>query len=92
MTQQNKWGLTLELWRRRCAYQNLATLLTLSLFFSPVSAVSSPQGFGGSLALSRQSAQQSRDKGSGGGNEKEVRALEAGKPIKGELAGGRRHA
>src|SRR6266508_4158990 len=48
--------------------------------------------FGDSIGLFQQAPQQSRDKASGGGDEKEVRALEAGKSIKGELAGGRRHA
>jgi CHAT domain-containing protein/Tfp pilus assembly protein PilF len=62
------------------------------MFFSLVSAVSSRRAFGGSFGLSLQSPQQSRDKASGGGDEKEVRTLEAGKSIKGELAGGGWHA
>ena len=57
-----------------------------------MAAVSSRHAFGGSLGLSQQSTQQSRDKENGGGNEKDVRPLEAGKPIKSELAGERRHA
>jgi CHAT domain-containing protein/Tfp pilus assembly protein PilF len=64
----------------------------LLLFFSLESAIPSNQAFGGSLGLSRQSVEQSRDKTSGGGDEKDARALEAGKPIKRELAGRRRHA
>jgi hypothetical protein len=59
----------------------------LLLFFSLESAIPSNQAFGGSLGLSRQSVEQSRDKTSGGGDEKDARALEAGKPIKRELAG-----
>ena len=92
MRLQNKLRPALELRRRFDAYQALAGLLTLSLFISPVSAISSRQAFGGSFGLFQQSPQQSRDKASGGGDEKDVRALEAGKPIKGELAGGRQHA
>src|SRR5262245_44359766 len=82
----------LELRRSLDAYQALATLSTLLLFFSPAAAVSSRQAFGVSLDLFRQSAPQSRDKESGGGNGQDARALEAGKPIKSELAGGRQHA
>src|SRR6266542_4412051 len=92
MRLQNKRRPALELRRRFDAYQALASLLTLSLFFSPVSAVSFRQAFGGSFGLFQQAPQQSRDKASGGSDEKDVRALEAGKSIKGELAGGRRHA
>jgi len=92
MRLQNKRRPALELRRRFDAYQALASLLTLSLFFSPVSAVSFRQAFGGSFGLFQQAPQQSRDKASGGGDEKDVRELEAGKSIKGELAGGRQHA
>jgi tetratricopeptide (TPR) repeat protein len=89
MTQRKRWRPALELRRRRYAYQILFSSSILLLFSSLEAAIPSNQAFGGSLGLSRQSAQQSRDKG---GDEKEVRALEAGKPIKSELAGGRRHA
>src|SRR6266508_830992 len=92
MTQQNKWRPALELWPRRDAYQALASLSTLLLFFSLVAAVSSRQAFGGPLGLFQQSTQQSRDTWSSVSDEKDVRALEAGKPIKRELAGGRQHA
>ncbi|HEY9432366.1 MAG TPA: tetratricopeptide repeat protein [Blastocatellia bacterium] len=92
MKLQNKRRPALELRRRLDAYQVLAGLLTLSLFFSPVSAISSRQVFGGSFGLFQQSPQQSRDKESGGGDEKDARPLEAGKPIRRELAGGQRHA
>ena len=92
MRLQNKRRPALVLRRRFDVYQALARLLTLSLFFSLVSAVSFRQAFGGSFGLFQQAPQQSRDKASGGGDEKDVRELEAGKSIKGELAGGRRHA
>jgi tetratricopeptide (TPR) repeat protein len=92
MRLQNKRRPALELQRGFGAYQALAGLLTLSLFFTPVSAISSRQAFGGSFRLFQQSPQQSHDKENGGGDEKDVRSLEAGKPIKGELAGGRQHA
>jgi len=92
MRLQNKRRRALELRRRFDTCQSLASLLTLSLFFSLVSAVSSRRAFGSSFGLFQQSPHQSRDKASGGGDEKEVRALEAGKSIKDELAGGGRHA
>jgi len=82
----------LEPRRRLDAYQALASLSTIVLFFSPVAAISSCQAFGGSFGLFQQSTQQSRDKGSVGGDEEDARALEAGKPVKRELAGGRQHA
>src|SRR6266508_925566 len=92
MTQQNKWRPALELWPRRDAYQALASLSTLLLFFSLVAAVYSRQAFGGPLGLFQQSTQQSRDTWSSVSDEKDVRAREAGEPIKRELAGGRQHA
>jgi CHAT domain-containing protein/Tfp pilus assembly protein PilF len=92
MRLQNKRRRALEFRRRFDVYQSLASLLTLSLFFSLASAVSSRRAFGSSFGLLQQSPQQPQDKASGGGDEKEVRALEAGKSINGELAGGGRHA
>src|SRR5262245_30090529 len=91
MTQRNRWRPTLELRRRRNAYQALVSSSILLLFFSLEAAIPSNQAIGGSLGLSRQSTQQSRDKASGGDDEKDARALEAGKPIKSELASGQRH-
>src|SRR5262245_51546052 len=82
----------LEPCRRRDAYQALASLSTILLFFSLILAISSSQAFGGSFGLVRQSTQQSRDKESGGSDEKGARAIEAGKPIKSELAGGQQHS
>src|SRR5262245_43454751 len=91
MRLKNKWRLALELQRKLDAYQALASLSTLLLFFSLVAAVSSRQAIGGPLGLVRQSPQQSRDTGSVASDEKDVRALEAGKPIRRELAGGQEH-
>src|SRR5262245_32851849 len=91
MRLQNKRRLALELRRRFGAYQALASLLTLLLFFSLAAAVSSRQAFGGSFGLFLQSTQQSRDKGSSGSDEKDATALEVGKPIRRQLAGGQQH-
>jgi CHAT domain-containing protein len=91
MTQRNKCRPALELRRKRDAYQTLACLSALLLFFSLIAAISSRQAFGGPHGLFRQSNRQSRDVGSGGSDGNEVRTLEAGKPIKGELAVGQRH-
>jgi hypothetical protein len=91
MTRRNRWRPVLELRRMRNAYQALVSPSILLLFLSLEAAIPSNKAFGGSLGLSRQSSQQSRDKTSGGGDEKDTRALEAGKPIKSELAGGQRH-
>jgi CHAT domain-containing protein/Tfp pilus assembly protein PilF len=92
MNQHKKWRPALELRRGLDAYQALASLSTLLLFSSLVTAISTCQAFGDPLGLFRQSTQQSRDKRSVGSDEKDVRALEAGKPIKRELAGGQQHA
>ena len=91
MTRRNRWRPALELRRRRNTYQALVSPSILLLFLSLEAAIPSNKAFGGSLGLSRQSTQQSRDKASGGGDEKDARALEAGKPIKSELAAGQRH-
>jgi hypothetical protein len=91
MTQRNKCRPALDLRRNRNAYQALASLSALLLFFNLIAAISSRQAFGSSHGLFRQSNQQSHDVRSGGGDEKDVRALEAGKPIKSELAGGQEH-
>jgi CHAT domain-containing protein/Tfp pilus assembly protein PilF len=90
MTQQNKLRPALELRRRRDAYQTLAGLLTLSLFFSLAPAVSSHQAFGGSLGRFQQSAQEPHNPGSGTG-ENDVRTLEPGLTHRREMAGGQRH-
>ncbi|MBO0724184.1 MAG: tetratricopeptide repeat-containing protein, partial [Blastocatellia bacterium] len=74
----------------RGAHQSLADLSTFLLLFSLVTAVPFRQAFGGVLLL--QAAQQSRDAGSGGLHETDVRDLEAGKPIKRELTGGQEHS
>jgi CHAT domain-containing protein len=70
----------------------LASLSTLLLFFSLIAVISCRQVFGGSPGLLQQSIQQSSDTGSGDSGEKDVRELEPDKPVRRELAGGRRHA
>jgi CHAT domain-containing protein/Tfp pilus assembly protein PilF len=92
MRLQNKRCPALKLRRGFDAYQALAGLLTLSLFFSLAPAMSYRQDFGGPFGLFQQSPQESRDKASGGGDEMDVRPLEVGISIRRELAGGRRHA
>jgi CHAT domain-containing protein/Tfp pilus assembly protein PilF len=91
MTQCNKRRPALELRRKRDAYQALTSLSALLLFFSLTAAIPSRQAVGNSHGLFRQSNQQPPGVGSGGRNEKDVRALEAGRPIKSELAGGQEH-
>jgi CHAT domain-containing protein/lipopolysaccharide biosynthesis regulator YciM len=89
MTQGTKWRSPLEPRGRRRAYQALAGLSALLLFFSLAAAISSRQAF--ALVLFQQPVQQSRDTVSAGSDEKDVHALEAGKPIRRELAGGQEH-
>src|SRR5262245_6527735 len=92
MRLKNKWRPALEIWRSLDAYKALASFSTLLLFFSLAAAVSSRQAFGGSFGLFQPSNQKTRDKESGSIDERDVRALEEGKPIKSELSGGRQHA
>jgi CHAT domain-containing protein/Tfp pilus assembly protein PilF len=91
MTQRNKRRQSLKLQRRQYAYRALASLSTLLLFFSPMSAVFSRQVFAGSLSLLQQSVQQSRETGSGDIDERDVRELESDKPVRSELAAGSQH-
>jgi CHAT domain-containing protein/tetratricopeptide (TPR) repeat protein len=92
MSLQNKWRPALEPRRKRYADHALVSLLALLLFFSLVTAIPSRQVFGGPFGLFPQATQQSRDTGNGASDEKDVRPLEVGKPIRRELAGGQRHA
>jgi hypothetical protein len=87
---QNKWRPALEFRSRQGVYQALADLSTLLLFFSLATVISLHQAFG--CDLFRQSAHQSRDVRNNGGDEKDIRALEPGKPLKREMASGQRHA
>src|SRR5262245_53536335 len=89
MTQRIKWRQPFTSRRNRDAYQALVHLSTLLLCFYLSAANSSPQTF--ALAQSQQSGPQPRDTGSAGGYEKDVRALEAGKPIRRELGSGQEH-
>src|SRR5262249_54340388 len=61
--------------------------LTLFLFFSLSARLFSDKAFGRTHDLTQQSTERS----SGTADEKDVRALEPGKPIKRELAGGEQH-
>src|SRR5262245_47545013 len=91
MRLQNKRRPALELRRRFVAYQALAGLLAISLFFSPAYAVSSRQAFGTSHGQFQQSTQEPRNAVSGTGGENDVRTLEPGMTHRRELAGGQRH-
>src|SRR5215475_747521 len=88
MTQQSEDRRTLNHRRNRVSFRGLAVLLTAFLLFcfSAVAPSGSAHGRVSSLI------QQSKQEPSGAGNEKDVRALEAGKPIRSELAGGQKHA
>jgi hypothetical protein len=66
MTRRNRWRPALELRRRRNAYQGLVSPSILLLFLSLEAAIPYNKAFGGSLGLSPQSTQQSRDKARGG--------------------------
>jgi CHAT domain-containing protein/Tfp pilus assembly protein PilF len=91
MSQRNVWRSPFAFRRNRDAYRALATLSTLMLCFCLSTATSSRRAFAASPALFQQSSQQPRDTGSAGSDEKDVRTLEAGKPIRRELGVGQEH-
>jgi CHAT domain-containing protein/Tfp pilus assembly protein PilF len=91
MTQQSEDHSALDRWFSEVGSRDLAVFLTLLLISSLPAMVSSDEAFGYPVDLKRQSTQRSRDVGSGTGDEKDVRRLELGKPIKRELESGHRH-
>ncbi|HEY6402969.1 MAG TPA: tetratricopeptide repeat protein, partial [Blastocatellia bacterium] len=91
MTQRIKWRQPFAFRRDRDAYQVLVDLSTLLVCFCLSATISSRQAFGASTVLFQQSIQQPRDTGSAGGAFNDVRALEAGKPIRRELGVGQEH-
>jgi CHAT domain-containing protein/Tfp pilus assembly protein PilF len=90
MTQQNEVCPSIEILCRQGGHKALASFSTLLLFFSPIPHISSLHAFGG--VSPQQSTQQSRNTGNGSSDESDIRALESGKPIRRELAGGQEHA
>src|SRR6266540_2363749 len=87
MTQRNKRRQALELRRSQVGFRGLNAFLTPLLFFCL--SASTPSGKAhcrtGDLIL------QSTQEPTGAGKEKDIHALEPGKPIRRELAGGQRH-
>jgi CHAT domain-containing protein/Tfp pilus assembly protein PilF len=77
-----------ELRHRQVVHKNSANILALSLLFSLSAVALSNQAFGRYSEPNHQSAQTP----SGTGGEEDVRPLEAGKPIKRELAEGQQHS
>src|SRR5215470_973366 len=88
MTQQGENMLALVHRRNRGSFRELAALLTAFLLFC-FSAMTPP---GAAHGRARSLIQQSKQEPSGAGSERDVRPLEAGKPIRSELAGGQKHA
>jgi hypothetical protein len=87
MTQRNKWRPALELWYRHVGFRRLAAFLTPLLLFCLPAMTPSGKAYGRTGDLIRQSTQEP----SSTGKEKDTQALEPGKPIRRELAGGREH-
>src|SRR5215475_7057935 len=88
MTQQSEDMPGLDHSRTQGGFREPAVLLTALLLFCPLAVTPSGNAYGRVRSL----IQQSKQEPDGSGNEKGVRALEAGKPIKSELAGGQKHA
>src|SRR5262245_20606258 len=87
MTQRNKRRPDLKLWRRQVGFQGLAAFLTLILLFCLSGMTPSGKAYDRRGDLIRQSSQEPNV----GGKEKDIHALEPGKTIKRELAGGQQH-
>jgi CHAT domain-containing protein/Tfp pilus assembly protein PilF len=88
MTQQSEDMLALDHSRTQGGFRVLAGLLTAFLLF----CISALTPSGAAHGRARSLIQQSKQESSGAGNERDVRALEAGKPIRSELAGGQKQA
>jgi CHAT domain-containing protein/Tfp pilus assembly protein PilF len=72
---------------KRTVYQSLTTIWMLFIFVGLLTAAPPPRAFRYTLSLSHQSTKQL----SGTSDEKDVRALEPGKPIERELTDGQQH-
>ena len=81
MTQWNKWRLALELQHSQVGYRGLAAFLTLLLLFCLSAVTPSSKAHCRTGDLIRQSSQEP----TGAGKEKDIHALESGKPIRREL-------
>jgi CHAT domain-containing protein/lipopolysaccharide biosynthesis regulator YciM len=88
MTQQSEDMPALDHSQIQGGFREPAVLLTALLLFFLLAVTPSGSAYGRVRSL----IQQSKQEPVGSGNEKDARALEAGKPIKSELAGGQKHA
>ena len=84
MTRPNKWSPAIELLRSHVGFRGLAAFLTPLLIFCLSALTPSVKAHCRKGDLIRQSTQEPGD----AGKEKDIQALEAGKPIRRELAGG----
>src|SRR6266542_4150391 len=87
MTQRNKRRQALELRRSQVGFRGLNAFLTPFLFF----CLSASTPLGKAHCLTGDLILQSTQEPTGAGKEKDIHALEPGKPIRRELAGGQRH-
>ncbi len=88
MTQRNKRRPAIQLRRRQAGFRGLIAFLTPLLLFCLSAVTPSGNAHCRTGDLIRQSTQEPSD----AGKEKDIQALEQGKPIRRELAGGQRHA
>src|SRR6266545_2349289 len=88
MTQRNKRRQALELRRSQIGFRGLNAFLTPLLIFFLSAVTPSSKAHCRTGDLIRQSTQEPSE----AGKEKDIQALEQGKPIRRELAGGQRHA
>jgi len=77
--------------KRRIFYRNLANFLALSLFSNLLVLADSLRVLGSAACPPRQSNQEATRRPDVAGDEKDVRPLEPGKPIKRVMSGGQRH-
>jgi CHAT domain-containing protein len=88
MAQRNKQRPALELRRSQFGFRGLTTFLTPLLIFFLLAVTPSSKAHSRTGDLIRQSTQEPSD----AGKEKDVQALETGKTIRRELAGGQQHS
>jgi tetratricopeptide (TPR) repeat protein len=91
LIQQSNHRSALDRIHRQVGSPGLAAFLALFIFAGLLTAELLPRVSGRTLDPKRQSTQLPRDAGNGAGDEKDIRALEPGRPVKRELAGGEQH-
>jgi CHAT domain-containing protein/Tfp pilus assembly protein PilF len=91
MTHQNERHSTSDGGKRPVFYRSLVNFLALSLIPNLLAIAASPQALGSEVGQPQRSAQETTSPQGGAVDEKDVRPLEQGRPVKRELSSGQQH-